>query len=191
MSKNWRDIIALIALMVAITVLLFGNNLVEQLTGCSIRELLRQSCQASESPTSTPTAMTSDSEVPNWAITFEYRFPAGFWSVGTHEYILQSNCPNIEDRSGTWNNIFSVSESAQLLSGDVYLRLGGLKYGPQSPDQAQDIEKIHPLQTTTAAMNITDITKVDAGLALKDCNISIEWDGGTSKQMTPGLPFQQ
>jgi len=40
-NKNW---IALSALFIAILVLLFGDNLVERLTGCSIKDTLLQSC---------------------------------------------------------------------------------------------------------------------------------------------------
>ena len=51
-SRSW---IPLIALVIAIIILLFGDNLVQQLTGCSIGDFLRQSCSAPEpSPSSSP-----------------------------------------------------------------------------------------------------------------------------------------
>jgi len=58
-SWSWISLIALavaiIALAVTIIDLLFGGNLVQQFTGCSIRDILRQSCSAPEpSPSSSP-----------------------------------------------------------------------------------------------------------------------------------------
>ena len=127
-------------------------------------------------------------ETANWAIIFEYRFPSSFWSVGTHEYTLDSECPKLEGLNGSWTNTFNVSENVTLLSGDVYLRLVGLREDqlPSTP-----IESINPLQTTTAAFTIIDATQSEAELAFTDCKVSISWDGGTPKELTPGLPFER
>ena len=127
-------------------------------------------------------------EVANWAITFEYRFPSGFWSVGTHEYTLESECPNIIENNETWTNSFVVSESADLFSGDVYLRLSGLREDVLS---GNSIDSIHPLQTTIAAISSINMTRSQAELAIKDCKESVRWDGGTPQLLTPGLPFER
>lgn len=127
-------------------------------------------------------------ETANWTIVFEYRFPSSFWTVGSHEYTIESECQNLEELNGSWTNAFNVSENVALLSGDVYLRLVGLREDqlPSTP-----IESINPLQTTTAAFTIIDATHSEAELAFTDCKVSIKWDGGTPKELTPGLPFER
>lgn len=138
--------------------------------------------------TDTPLPLLETTETPNWAIIFEYRFPAGFWSAGTHEYTLDSVCPNLEGLSGSWTNTFNVSTNVALFPGDVYLRLVGLREEalPSTP-----IESINPSQTTTAAFTVIDSTHSEAELAFTDCKVSIRWDGGISKNLTPGLPFER
>ena len=152
--------------------------------------------------TSTPTIPTvsslslvtpSTTETPNWAVTFEYRFPAGFWSIGTHEYTLESDCPNLKDTDGNpfygiTTNTFSVLQDAALLPGDVYLRLSGLR---DAMLESQAVEKISPQQTTTAILNLIEMTQSEAELSITDCTITILWDGGVPKRLTPGLPFQR
>ncbi|MCB9110110.1 MAG: hypothetical protein H6634_02570 [Anaerolineales bacterium] len=138
--------------------------------------------------TDTSFPLLETTETPNWAIIFEYRFPAGFWSAGTHEYTLDSVCPNLEGLSGSWTNTFNVSTNVALFPGDVYLRLVGLREEalPSTP-----IESINPSQTTTAAFTVIDATHSEAELAFTDCEVSIRWDGGISKNLTPGLPFER
>lgn len=138
--------------------------------------------------TSTATEIPTFTETPNWAISFEYRFPAGFWSVGTHEYTLEGSCPNLKDASGIWTNTFDVAENAPLLPGDVYFRLGGLR---DASLDAQTVERINPQQTTTAAWSLIEMPQSDAELAVRDCTVTITWDGGIPKQLTSGLPFQR
>ena len=149
--------------------------------------------QPQPSPNPVSTVAPSITEVSNWAISFEYRFPPKFWSTGVHEYTLISECPNIDLdgnglHSGSRTKTFEVSEATPLLSGDVYLRLGGLRDGPI---ESNEIDKINPLQTTTAIWNLIEMTKSDAVLASTDCTITITWDGGIAKELTPGLPFQR
>ena len=132
-------------------------------------------------------------ETPNWAISFEYRFPAGFWAAGTHEYTLGFNCPNIKDLDsnpfiGERTNSFIVSQDAGLLSGDVYFRGSGLWDGQI---EGNFVDQIHPQQTTAAAWSLIEMTQPEAQLAPRDCIITITWDGGTPKQLTPGSPFQR
>ena len=132
-------------------------------------------------------------ENPNWAISFEYRFLDNYWSVGTHEYTIESFCPNVEiDEAGTHGGsntqTFEVSESAALLPGDVYLRISGLK---DKPLDAESVEKINPFQTTTAVWTLIEMTQEEAELATTDCTVTISWDGGPSKLLKPGFPFQR
>lgn len=147
----------------------------------------------STNPATRSSATNSVTETPNWAIIFEYRFPAGFWSIGTHEYTLEGNCPNLKDTDGNplygiWTQTFDVAENAALLPGDVYFRLSGLR---DAPLDAQVVERINPQQTTTAAWSLIEMTQFDAELAVTDCTVTISWDGGTSKSLKPGLPFQR
>lgn len=137
--------------------------------------------------------LIADTEIPNWAISFEYRFPAGFWSTGNHEYTLESNCPNLRGTDGNpfygiITRTFLVSEDAALLPGDVYFRISGLRDGIF---ESQEVEKVHPQQTTTAVLSLIENTRSEAELAITDCTITISWDGGIPKQLTPGLPFQR
>ncbi|NOH01045.1 MAG: hypothetical protein HND47_03245 [Chloroflexi bacterium] len=159
----------------------------------SVEQTNARNLGCNNTPTKTPGGVSS-TETPNWAIVFEYRFPSGFWSVGTHEYTLEVYCLSIKfddgTQGGSYTQIFDVSDDADLLSGDVYLRLSGLKYGPQWPSTAQDIERIHPLQTTTAAIILTDNTRTEAELARTDCTVTISWDGGEPQLLIPGSPFQ-
>ena len=141
--------------------------------------------------TSIITTTPITTETLNWAISFEYRFPAGFWSVGTHQYTLESQCPNIDisgTHGGSITQTFEVSQSAALLPGDVYLRLSGLRDGPI---EGNTIDKISPSQTTTAVWSLIETPQSDAELAGRDCTITVTWDGGIPKQLTPGLPFQR
>jgi|GEM_PF-5342586 hypothetical protein len=150
-----------------------------------------QNNSLSNTPTPTQLSQTntpSSTDTPNWAIIFEYRFPAGFWSVGTHEYTIESDCPII-DSSGLWTNQFRVSESAQLIPGDIYLRIAGLK-DKHLPEGSQTFDVIHPMQTTSAGFVIFEVTQSDTELAFRECVITIMWDGGEPKQLTPNLPFQ-
>ena len=127
-------------------------------------------------------------EASNWAIIFEYHFPAGFWTVGTHEYTLKADCPNIEEASGTQTQTFEVSENATLLSGEVYLRGIGLN---NSPIGGEPIAQIHPSQSTSAAVSFINSTRSQAELALSNCIVTVSWDGQDPTALTPGLPFER
>ena len=142
-------------------------------------------------PTSTLEQISPSPETPeaaNWAIIFEYRFPSGFWSVGTHEYTLESVCPNIKDIEGSFTNTFDVLESTTPLSGDVYLRKSGLS---DAPIQGNSVDNIHPLQITTASWSLISATYPEAELAFKECKVSVKWDGSEPKYLSPGLPFER
>jgi len=123
-------------------------------------------------------------EAKNWAVNFEYRFPPNFWSAGTHQYTLVSNCPSIPDAGGRYTQSFEVSESAPVLPGDVFLRLGGLRAA------GAPVTTIHPSQSTVAALSQVDITQSEAERVVADCTVTISWDGGAPVTLTAGTPYQ-
>jgi hypothetical protein len=137
--------------------------------------------------------ISTDTPIPNWAISFEYQFPSNPWSVGMHEYTIENSCPNVDiDGTGTHSashtQTFEVSESAAVLQGNAYLRISGLT---DKPLDAQLLENIKPLQTTIAVWTLIGMTQEQAELAVTDCTVTVSWDGGTAKQLQPGLPFQR
>jgi len=139
------------------------------------------------------TEIPTITETPNWAISFEYQFPSNPWSVGMHEYTIENSCPNVDiDGTGTHSashtQTFEVSESAAVLPGNAYLRISGLT---DKPLDAQLLENIKPLQTTIAVWTLIGMTQAQAELAVTDCTVTVSWDGGTAKQLQPGLPFQR
>ena len=141
------------------------------------------------SPLSSENRSPEISETSNWAITFDYRFPSNFWAVGTHEYILEVVCPNLswDDSGGRSTKSFEVSEDAQLLPGDVYLRPSGTYPALLG---GEPVEVIHPSQPTTAAATVADLTLSDAEQIANDCRYTISWDGGRPQLLTADLPYE-
>lgn len=134
-------------------------------------------------PTTSP--VPADTEAANWRIDYEYRFPTNFWSAGTHEYTLAASCPNIPEQNGlSWTQSFDVSEGAPVLSGDVQLRLSGLRAA------GEPVTAIHPSQSTVAALSWVDTTRSDADQLAADCTITISWDGGAPVTLAVGTPYQ-
>ena len=134
-------------------------------------------------PTNLP--IPSGTASANWAIDFTYRFTDRFWSVGQHNYSIVSVCPNaVQDGNKTYTQSFSVSDKAAVLSGDVFLRLSGLRHSSGA------ISEINPAQSTTGAFSWIGMTRAEADLAVQ-CKVTISWDGGASYQMTPGPLYQR
>ncbi len=155
---------------------------------------------ASPSPRpTTPTASQIPSPQPilpastggtNWAISFEYHFPAAYWLAGKHQYTLAISCPSVQglqDRNGTWTNSFSVSTLAPLFSGDVYLELGGISsivHFSQPPSAISDS------QTTTADLSMTGLTYAQADWYSRNCTATIQPDSGAILPLSAGVPYQ-
>lgn len=135
-------------------------------------------------PTNLPTK-ASETASANWAIDFTYRFPDRFWSVGQHNYVIVSACPNaLQDSNKTYTQWFSVSDKAAMLSGDVFLRLSGLRHSSGA------ISEINPAQSTVGALSQIELTRAEADLAVQ-CKVTISWDGGASNLMTPSPLYQR
>jgi hypothetical protein len=143
---------------------------------------------STRTPISATTPTLSATEASNWAIVFEYQFPADFWTVGTHEYTLESDCPSIQGSSGTRTQMFEVSEDATLLSNKVYLRVSGLR---DSTIEGASVAQIHPSQSTSAVFSLIDATRSEAELAMGNCRVTVKWDGQSPIFLTPGLPFRR
>jgi len=134
-------------------------------------------CKSSESTNSSP-------ELTNWAFALEYRFSAGFWSVGTHSYSFAFTCPNEAPESITRD--FTVSDNFPLISGDVYLRWSALRV--ENP-WGEIVDGINPSQSTIASVAWDTITKSEADWRTSNCTGTISWDGGATESLI-GKPFQ-
>ncbi len=138
-------------------------------------------------PSIAPQAKATDAA--NWLVNFDYRFPANFWTIGSHSYLLETFCPTFADESTRyrkWNHTFEVSADTSLVSGDVFLRLSGLK-----DSQFRDIGKIHPSQPTVAGYTLSGMSRAEAELAFRDCRVTISWDKGQPRFLVVGTPFQR
>jgi hypothetical protein len=137
------------------------------------------------------TPQPTPTERASWAVSWEWRFSAGWWSIGNHQYSIEQSCPTLPffdpDRYAKWSSTFQVSKDAPLFSRDVYLRFGGLK---DSPIGGADVAKIHPSQPTTAVFTWSGMTRSKAEIAFKDCKMRVSWDGEPQRLMSAGLPYE-
>jgi branched-chain amino acid transport system substrate-binding protein len=139
--------------------------------------------RAPQPPSATATA--AGAEATNWRVDYSYRFPENFWSAGTHQYTLVSNCPGLPpEESNSWTHSFEVSEGAAVLSGDVYLRLSGLRH------EGAEVSTIHPSQPTLAQLSYAEMTRSDAEQHAAACTVTVSWDGGAPVTLTVGTPYQ-
>jgi hypothetical protein len=128
-------------------------------------------------------------ESANWAVTFEYRFPPGSWSIGTHQYHFDFSCPSdILDNNGTATNDFSVSDTYPSTPTEIYLRWGGVRTSKLVNPQA--VNGVNPSQTTIAVLTWSEVTKSIAERIAATCNATVNWDGGTPQPLIPQTPFQ-
>ncbi|HEY46544.1 MAG TPA: hypothetical protein G4O14_07150 [Anaerolineae bacterium] len=139
-----------------------------------------------------PTAVPPEAFAGSWAISFEYSFPESFWSVGDHRYGFYVDCPLLfqESYGSDWVWFHATDEEIMpIYELPVYLRLGGLSFGPLAPIS---MDTIRHEQATTAVVTLLGITEEDANLATtsSNCAILMNWDGGSTQFMTPGEPFQ-
>ena len=143
-----------------------------------------QTATATRQPTAVPAT-----NVKNWVVAFEYRFPAGFWAVGDRSYTLAITCPNVEGGIGpaSWTRSFAVNDGAPILPDAVYFRLAGPESRPLGGDP---IREIHPNQTTIALIWLTEMSEADVRLATTDCVATVNWEGG-SASLIAQVPFQQ
>jgi hypothetical protein len=142
-------------------------------------------------PTQTPTATSSDTEISNWNITFEYRFPPGFWSVGNHQYTIVSNCPtNVPDDSGSVTQDFVVSDNFEFVPREIYLRWVGVKKSKELG--AVSADGVNPSQRIVAVNVFFNRTKSEIEWIAANCTCTVSWDGGAQNQpMTPQTPYQR
>ena len=126
----------------------------------------------------------------NWILSFEYRFPASFWTPGLHTYTLALSCPHLSEPFDPkqWTQTFEVSENNQLLPNSTYLRITGLRTGPLTPYK---VKSIHPDQATVAFIALTELTRADAELGIHDCTGVVNWDGNPQRVLVAKEIFQR
>jgi hypothetical protein len=160
--------------------------------------LLKQDNWVSETVTLVPNETHSIGSTPTiipgapWHVTFEYRFPPGFWSEGTHEYTFGISCTFWGETSNI-NNSFKVSDNAEVFPDVIYLRVNKVTDVPSANVSASDrtISVIHPSQPTVAELNIKFNSLSEAASAEEDCNIEFSWDGLSSYMLRASPPYQR
>ncbi len=145
-------------------------------------------------PVSVPTVETLAATVSagdaNWAVTYGYVFPSGYWTNGQHAYTLELSCPFSDDpdfRTGTWSQSFKVSQTAQMISGTVYLRKSGLM---DDILHGNPVSAINPSQNTAASFSFTELTESQAKGFGTNCEITIKPDNHSAYTLVAGLPYQ-
>ncbi|HEY44439.1 MAG TPA: hypothetical protein G4O11_10710 [Anaerolineae bacterium] len=137
-----------------------------------------------------PTAVPPEIFPGSWAISFDHPFPDNFWNVGDHRYGFYIDCPLLIQGSygGEWI-WFHVTEEVPKFDDPVYLRLGGLSYGPIAPITT---DAINPGQATIAVVTLLGVTEEDAKLSTTspDCVVLMRWDEVSTEFLLPGEPFQ-
>lgn len=158
-------------------------------------------CAASEeTPAAVPSALPQASlptAVPpegpaligDWAISFEYEFPATFWPIGDHQYGFFMDCDELGQQGGSEWSAFQVTNFTSKLDQPIYLRLAGLSTGTLAPI---NMDAIHPDQVTIAAITFIGVTEQQALDVAEspDCEILFGWDGLRTQILTAGEPFQ-
>jgi hypothetical protein len=176
MSPKIKAMGSIIAILIGIFTVLFGDNMIERMTG--------------ENPLIPRPSPTPDMSAPTWARSFERDFPPDFWSEGTHVYTLMIVCDTFldsDDGRVTTTKTFHVSREEAVRQGPVYLRLGGLATGQIEGDW---IDTIHPSQATVGVVTLLDRTLEEAELLPSDCNLTISWDDGLPHVLAEQAPFQ-
>jgi hypothetical protein len=126
-------------------------------------------------------------EVTDWFVTFEYRFPSGYWQVGNHTYVLKSVCPaGVKDGDGSFASSFQVSANAEGRSSDVYLRVTGLRDSLFEGGTAVSV--IDPAQSTVAVLHDAWLTHSEAEQVYSECRATVSWDSGKPQTMTASSP---
>ena len=139
-----------------------------------------------------PTPTHPIPEVSNWNINFEYQFPSGFWTVGNHQYTIDSNCATGNpDDTGSRTHQFVVAETFGATPTEIYLRWTGVTKSKELG--AETFEGLNPSQTVIA-VNIffPPHTKTDIEWIKNNCTSTISWDSGSQKQpLNPKTPYQR
>jgi hypothetical protein len=110
--------------------------------------------------------------------------------VGYHRYRIYIDCPLLNQDSYTGEmQRFIVAEEMPVHESPVYLRLGGLSFGPLA---SLSTITINPVQSTIAVVTFSGISEEDARLARtsSDCEVLMNWDGVSTQTLLPGEPFQ-
>lgn len=124
-------------------------------------------------------------QAANQSISFEYRFPAGYWTLGQHQltYLFES-CPWAGDLPDHLTFTFQVSEDAKLLTSPVYIQPNALTTGGWPAGLV--LGAIHPSQLTIAAASVIRLTPAEVDQAKQSCNLSIVSDGGAPHRLIAG-----
>jgi hypothetical protein len=105
-----------------------------------------------------------------WGFSYSLEFPPGYWSTGWHNYEFELTDPN-----GTEYTYldFQVTEEADLVRGQVYLRFWTLRSAEGL------LTEINPLQDTVMqvswgpGLSYTEMKDFRSGTA-----VEVRWDGG-------------
>jgi len=132
----------------------------------------------------------TSTEETNWAISFQYHFPSGYWLKGKHDYTLEMLCPLVPDfqnRNGEWTNSFNVSSSISSLAGDIYLRPEGISGIALF---SQPFTAISDTQPTIAILSVAGLTYFQADWYSKNCRVTVQPDNGIIISLSAGVPYQ-
>lgn len=143
-----------------------------------------------EIPTPLPTAVPPTGDSDGWGIGFRHEFPPEFWGEGNHRYAFLVHCPvlSAENIPTEWQ-YFQVSEEAQLRTGPIYLRVGGLSTEPLKAAYRSDIV-VHPAQQTIAALYFVGMSQESAERAATECEAVFLWDNKFTQPLTTMESFQ-
>lgn len=143
-------------------------------------------------PATSPTpgsqvAPPTAADAANWAVSYQYAFPAGTWANGEHQYTLEASCPFSQSpaANGKWTNSFMVSTSASKIAGTVYLQASGA-----FDANGNSVSEINFSQATAAIVTFSGVTQSDAQQYATGCQVTVKPDNGTTYPLAPGAPFQ-
>ena len=182
MFKPFRELLIIREVLIGLFIAIVG--------GIVVAWFIKDGGRYNPPVASTQAPTSSTAEVPNWTISFEYQFPAGFWTVGNHNYTITSTCPTDKpDDSGSVIHEFTVSDAYATNPSEIYLRWTGIKTSKLLG--AESVEGINPSQTVVVVNVFFKRTKSEAEWIATNCTSVVSWDNGEQNQpMLPQTPNQ-
>jgi hypothetical protein len=163
---------------------------------CLLALVLAACGPTAEAPTPLPTAVPPDLEPGgNWALGFEYEFPAGTFGEGPHRFRYLLHCPVLgsmlggEDSATEWV-YFEISEDAQLYPLPVYLRLYGMGTDRLGLSYSST-GTFHPDQQFVAVMHYVNVPRSAVEIASSECETLIFWDETGHQELMMLEPFER
>lgn len=134
-----------------------------------------------------PAEVPEEVELGGWAISFAREFEPGFWTEGSHVYILALVCPALGDPLRTQPIFLEADGAQETLNEMIYVRLVGLSHLVLGP---KTVNSINPRQKTTAVLTSIGASANAAREAFETCQGAILIDGQDPLPLAPGEPFQ-